>query len=427
MDGHFAGQITGSAPTAEVFLRDREELFTRLTAASSALWTGRLPWRSELFNPYPFAVREGSLPELRALCEAIAEGLRQIVRRYPEDPRICERLRLDPALEEAIAPAAGRPYTIGTFRPDFVIDAEGEVRVCEINARFTANGYVISHLVDAALRAVRYLPPGAGGVRGMRDLPSVMTADLRTWGATAIVLRSESGDEIHALFSGLGAVLARPEELCVEDGAVLVRGEPVTHFVLELDRAELPSIDRRALERMILSRRCRNDVRTLSLVHDKRVLSLLSDPTVMADHLPPAQRALLARHIIPTFPATDPAAFASAMDDREAWVLKPSHGGRGVGVRIGHETPRDTWEKCLREEADRHTLQRFIPQRRFPIRHLAGGELTETSMNVVGLLPCFEGHFFGPGIFRASTSGVINVHQQRGEVLPCAVLEGSER
>jgi len=108
-----------------------------------------------------------------------------------------------------------------------------------------------------------------------------------------------------------------------------------------------------------------------------------------------------------------------ALANQNDWVIKPNSGGRGVDVLIGGETPREKWEARLRDHAADDTLQRFVKQRRFPILHLADDELRETEMNVVGLLPCFEDHVFGPGIFRAGTGSVINVHQQRGEILPC--------
>jgi len=421
------GQARFGPASVTHYLRDRADLYARLEEKA-----GRLPWRPEQFNPYPFLVEEDALAELSALCRAVAASLRTIVTRYREDPRIAALLRLDPAVEACLAPAWAMPYSIGTYRPDFVIDEQGVARVCEINARFSANGFVISQLVDAALEGVSYLgstsatfgPARPARVPGMAHLRDVLTEGLRDGRAIALVLASESGDEIHSLLSGIDVVAAAPEDLAISRGEVTARGRPVRSFVLELDRSELERIDPAVLDAMIRSGRCRNDVRTLSIVHDKRVLALLCDGAILRDHVDAGDRAILARHVIPTFPATDPAARESALEDREAWVLKPSHGGRGVGVQIGRETPRAAWETAVTTLAFRSTLQRFVPQRSFPILHVEEGELRETPMNIVGLLPCFERHVFGPGIFRASTASVINVHQRRGEVLPCAVVRG---
>ncbi|HEX7808736.1 MAG TPA: hypothetical protein VF608_08425, partial [Thermoanaerobaculia bacterium] len=338
---------------------------------------------------------------------AVHAGIHAVVRSFLDDERIQARYALDPRLVDIVRRAKDQPYTIGMFRPDFVIDESGDFRVCEINARFSANGYAINDIVDGALHDVTYLPRDVRRIAGMSSIREVMTAQFRDGRPVAVVLSSESGSEIFLLLRDLDVIRTTPAQLSGD-----------AHYVLELDRLELLQLAPEMLER-IIRQGSRNDVRTLILVHDKRLLSVLSDPAIMRDHVDDEMAALLARHIIATRPASDRDAHEQARAHPEQWVLKPSSGGRGVDVRIGHETSRDEWDARLRDHAHEDTLQEFVAQKRFPIVHLDGGELRESPMNVVGLLPCFEQHVFGPGIFRAGTGSVINVHQQRGEVLPC--------
>lgn len=399
------GQLRELATTAEAFRAHRAEFLRQLFRAAGEI----VPWPEQVFNPYPIALSQADVDRLQALGRAVHAGIHAVVRGYATDERIRARYVLDPRLIEIVRRAQHEPYAIGMFRPDFVIDEAGEFCVCEINARFSANGYAINDIVDGALCAVSYLPRDVRRIAGQSRIREVMTAAFRDGRPVAVVLSSESGSEIFLLLRDL------PVERTTTATAMLD-----AHYVLELDRLELLELAPAVLDD-IIRRGSRNDVRTLILIHDKRLLSVLSDPSILRDHVDADTCALLARHIIPTRPASEAEARESAFASPEEWVLKPSSGGRGVDVLIGHETPRDVWEARLRTHADRDTLQRFIAQQRFPIIHLEEGELRESAMNVVGLLPCFEEHVFGPGIFRAGTGSVINVHQQRGEVLPCVM------
>jgi hypothetical protein len=397
------GQLRALGRTPDEFRAHRAEFVDAMLRAAGV----HVPWPAELFNPYPFVLPHGDVERLMALGRAVHAGIHAVVRNFADDERIRARFNLDPRLTAILERAHDAPYTIGMFRPDFVIDESGEFRVCEINARFSANGYAINDIVDGALRSVTYLPPSLRRIEGMSKIRSAMTSEFRDGHPIAIVLRSESGSEIFMLLAGLECFTIAPSALTIER-------DP--HIVLELDRMELLELNPDVLDHIIRNG-SRNDVRTLILVHDKRLLSVLSDPSIMRDYVDATTTRLLTHHIIPTRPAAD--ARDEALTNQDEWVIKPNSGGRGVDVLIGGETPRAEWEARLRDRVADDTLQRFIKQRRFPILHLADGELRESDMNVVGLLPCFEDHVFGPGIFRAGTGSVINVHQQRGEILPC--------
>lgn len=389
--------------TAGEFRNNRAEFIEAMFRAAGV----PVPWPADLFNPYPFVLSPAEVQRLMALGRAVHTGIQAVVRNFALDERIRERFALDPRLIAILDRARGMPYSIGMFRPDFVIDEDGEFRVCEINARFSANGYAINHIVDGALRSANYLPPSLRRIEGMSKIQPAMTAAFRDGRPIAIVLRSESGSEIFMLLAGLEWFTIAPASLTLERNP---------HVILELDRLELLELKPDVLDDIIRNG-SRNDVRTLILVHDKRLLSVLSDPAIMRDYVDATTARLLTHHIIPTRPAWQ--AREEALANQDDWVTKPNSGGRGVDVLIGGETSRDKWEARLRNHAADDALQRFVKQRRFPILHLADEELRETEMNVVGLLPCFEDHVFGPGIFRAGTGSVINVHQQRGEILPC--------
>jgi hypothetical protein len=398
-------QLRELATTADGFRAHRAEFLDAMFRAAGRA----VPWPEDVFNPYPIALQPGEADRLMALGRAVHSGIHAVVRGYATDDRIRARYALDPRLAAIVERARHEPYTIGMFRPDFVIDESGEFRVCEINARFSANGYAINDIVDGALARVTYLPRDVQRIAGQSRIREVMTRAFRDGRPVAVVLSRESGSEIFLLLRDLEVWRTNTATTALD-----------AHYVLELDRLELLEFAPDVLEH-ILRMGSRNDVRTLILVHDKRLLSVLSDASILLDHVDAETCALLARHVIYTRPASDAEEREAAFANREEWVIKPSSGGRGVDVLIGHETPRDVWESRLRANSERDTLQRFVPQMRFPIVHLDRDALLEREMNIIGLLPCFEEHVFGPGIFRAGTASVINVHQQRGEVLPCVM------
>jgi len=161
--------------TAEEFRKHRADFVEAMVRAAGV----PVPWPADLFNPYPFVLSAGEVERLMALGGAVHAGIHAVVRNFAIDERIRDRYALDPRLIAILDRARGMPYTIGMFRPDFVIDEDGEFRVCEINARFSANGYAINHIVDGALRSVNYLPPSLDRIEGMSKIQPTMTAAFR--------------------------------------------------------------------------------------------------------------------------------------------------------------------------------------------------------------------------------------------------------
>jgi hypothetical protein len=376
------------------------------------------------FAGTPLAISGRLLPELRRLTEILERAFKAIVLNYSRDERIRRIYDLDPELEDILALADGVPYAIGAFRPDVLQAADGGLKLCEIGARFPLNGWMISHYLDRAIARCGIWSGGAPA-RLVEDVPDAIQARFDPARPLAVLMQAEKGSEIHWLLDafrarGMRVQCGVPGSLAATDRGCTLNGDPVSQFILELDRTELRHLHPGALRHMIRTGACLNDVRTLILVHDKRGLAVLYDASIMNDYLPAGDHAFLRPYLIPSFSLHDAARRSAIAAQKDGWVLKRSSGGRGEGMYMGHECTPGQWRQLCGTQWRDYMAQAFVDQK----PHRLDG--TAEAIHFVGMLLCLDGRLCGPGIFRGSANAVINVHQGRGSIYP-AILCGEPR
>lgn len=408
MLGHYAP----AEPTSRQFLHDRSSLFAEMKGLFK-----KLTWQMEQFNPYPFTVSPQQYILLRNIGQAIFAGLQVVVKNYLNDLEMQEKLPLDEAFLSLIHQASTAPYKVGCFRPDFLFDHTGEVRICEINARFSANGFLVSYALDSALEKARYLDTAElkfGAALGLNKIRRSLISEWQSVRNLALVLTHEVATEMTLLLGDLEFDQIHPSQL---------KPSQYDRVILEMDRQDLLAIPQPTVTWMIETQAARNDLRTNILAHDKRMLSILGDPSIMERYLPKDQVTLLSKHIIPTYAADNEDIRERALQSPQNWVLKPASGGRGVDTYVGVSTDAPRWKSKLLNLDKDYVLQPYIHQKRWSVLSEKNGVLDKVEMHVVGLLPCFNKHVFGPGTFRAGIGTIINVHGHRCEMLPCALGE----
>jgi hypothetical protein len=132
---------------------------------------------------------------------------------------------------------------------------------------------------------------------------------------------------VSAAFDCPAARFVHPHSLHVRDGALHDGIGPLEQFALECDQKELLALPAEVMARLVATKHI-NDLRTIFLAHDKRMLAVLSSP-ILDDYLSPADAALLRAHVVPTFVCgMDAAARAKALANRTQWLLKPNGGGK---------------------------------------------------------------------------------------------------
>jgi hypothetical protein len=243
------------------------------------------------------------------------------------------------------------PFTIGTYRADLLFGQGDAFRVngqqsfapklCEINTRFAFNGYFLTagvhsnddenQLASALSNAIETIIDSARFDRGK---------------AMFIVKGKEHGHDIH-LFRQYWTTsysqtcsFVRPDRLTIERGR-LVDGEslaPIEQFVLELHQEEILALSDELLQFISVTTHLNyiNDLRTIFLLHDKRLFSLLSNERFVYALLDRSDTSFTS--LIPTTLVIDsmPKYVEHAIvHRRQDWCIKPNAAGKGVDVTIG--------------------------------------------------------------------------------------------
>jgi hypothetical protein len=369
------------------------------------------------FNPYPFAVTSERLIKLRALQGSIYRAIVAVVTHLARDTRLSGVIELPPAERDLLAQIADKPYRPGAFRPDFLHATDGREMINEINARFTLNGFLSSVLLN---RCVPLLHPALAALPALEELEPALRDRLGEAGPLGILKSSEPGWDIHLLQARWGPACAMLAPKALTAGH-LGRWHAV---VLELHQQELLGEVPAELQAPLAAHPgVLNDLRTIFIAHDKRLLALLSTAGVLQDYLEADDVARLRRHVVPTWVKG-----AASEKVREAaahpagWLAKPPRSGKGKGIVVSSLLSPAAWRHTLHELPDDWVLQPYVEQQSFPITVVRDGDLVTAPMQVVGMLPALDEHAFGPGLYRAAQDEVVNV--ARGGIILAPTLIG---
>lgn len=399
------------------FLNDKMNLSTRLLERDT---TGSLQWYCNALNPYPVSVSENQYNEQRNLQACLSRVIPQLVSNFCSDKRLQDIVNLPKFLVEHFAKLSTEDYSIGSYRPDFLQSADGEIVICEINARFPSNAFFMTHYCNELMRDRRHAGQTSDQPRSVlsddeHSIVDVLTAKFRPESPVTILKQEERGIDIHFLIAELRQRNVDVRIVTPADLSGMQDTKPNNesiNMILELHQHELLAEKSfELLSELTTQATYYNDLRTIFLLHDKRMLSVFHQEDLLQDYCSPADISLLKKHVVPTYVAKNsPEILKEAIDNPEKWIIKPNLFGKGEGILFGRSTERNTWESALVQSAESdYVLQRYVPQRKFPILSDCTGELAVTEMNVVGTMLCFDNLFLGTGIYRASSDEIINV------------------
>lgn len=342
---------------------------------------------------------------MRRLTVLLDMALRAVVRRYGEDERIRAIYALPPELDDILRRAAPRHYRVGWYRPDVIFDREGTTRICEIGARYSMNGWMVSRALS----------------KGHTDFWTDLCAPYTPGSTLALVHRKEPGGEVdclsdHLQRTGVRFLSVKPEEMELRDGRLTARGTVLDRLILQMDRTELLCFQPAVLDRLMESGDYFNDVRTLILVHDKRVLAVLSDGSIMREAMPGDLYAELQPHLIPSFCIGSADEAERFLEQDGDWIAKQNSGGRGIGTLVRSRCSADEWAGLIRGDWPSLMFQPYLDQLDYVEAE------TGLTIHMVGMLLCRDDICYGNGVFRGSDEAVINLHQQRGRLYRCELV-----
>ena len=284
--------------------------------------------------------------------------LKLIVRHYDQPTDLGEEIRqtfqFDARVHSLLTQLnLHRPnFLVGSYRPD-VLFGKGDLfqingtlafqpKICEINTRFPFNGYLLSARLCSTGRHNRYATEYSHLVETMLGA-SHFDRHKRMF----IIKGREDGYDIH-LFREYWTRVCRqectfvdPTQLNVRQGRLFDQQSDslIEQCVLELHQDEILSLSDDILHLFVSDSRLTylNDLRTIFLLHDKRLFSLLSNSSFLY--------ALLNEHVDPSFAQLIPTTFPinriptcikdSIVKNKQHWCIKPNAAGKGEQITIG--------------------------------------------------------------------------------------------
>ncbi len=313
-------------------------------------------------------------------------------------------------IKEILTIAEKYPFQAGLFRPDFLLCADGTLRVCEITSRFFGNGYFLSWFYD---HTGQELSTNAG----VMDYKSYFEDFFEYMAGYAegkkklYVLKSSDRTSAIRLYAPFYASLGLETEV-VEfsewDRKLQNLSDTLVVSALnQFDLLELPFDTISALAEAGM----KSDLRTVFLLHDKRFFRLFEEASFTERFLTEEETVFLRNHVVRTFlPEEDEAVWEEAANNKDGFIVKNHWLGKSEQVYAGILTDSDVWQKLMKKENRKDMiLQPFVDQRTFNTSW-QGNHFTDY---VCGTILCVDDRYFGPGFFRTSSCPVINVADDR--------------
>lgn len=351
--------------------------------------------------------------EMNRLCSILNYACKAIVQHYFEDERIRNYYQLDKDLEALLKKSSSTTYNQGFYRPDFLYDTNNQAKICEIGARYPLNGWMISYYLKLINDEISETKDGLTFKDpDLKNLIDDLYYQFAPNKKLALVHDDEKGTEIFYLQKelaklGVELISVKPQDLIVSNNSIYVNGEPVSQFILEMDREELKKIKPDVLDKLIEQNCYFNDIRTLILIHDKRVLAVMYDADIMHDYLSEEDYDFLKQYLIPSYVIVDPAGCDAFIENDQNLILKLNSGGRGIGAYVKTDCTAQEWDTIIRENWNKYLIQHFVEQKEF--KDLENNR----QIHLVGMLLCKDDKNYGSGLFRGSDESVVNVHQGR--------------
>ncbi|KAL4878144.1 hypothetical protein BJY04DRAFT_221499 [Aspergillus karnatakaensis] len=415
-----------------------------------------LPYFLRYMCPHPVLVPNTFMANLKEFHVALSAALTNIVQRWviDEEADLPSRMPLEPHEEDILRwidkitqdklfPAYdGRQ---GNWRPDFLLPANeaGGFKVCEINARFPSNGLDLNARVNRAMDNSEFKPAYLD-VEGDPDhMMDRLEALFHPEWSLQFVHNREHNLLIEALMRDLGHMKPRlltPDVLhlvadktsptgyklqCVREPGSSADPdnndpmEDIHQVALRLFLDEFAALSPEMQRQLAFL--SNNDIRSMLLIHDKRILGILlqelDDLVIKHNILTPRQADLLRKGVVPTItPGSRELdqlidSYHQGKVSQKDFILKPIRSGRGEGILVGQDLSTAEWETIL---ADMKKSAALGPNRTLYIiqpfvEQLEADMFLDEEMGVqatrrVGTYHSIHGEFVALGMWRVGMS-----------------------
>ncbi|EWC43785.1 hypothetical protein DRE_07350 [Drechslerella stenobrocha 248] len=413
-----ADNSSNAAPQSfpKPYLISRQESLQNMDLPGSRLG-GNMAASLSKVSAFPIYTSPEYMSHLQGVSESLHAAISDIVRRWWGDPRFSKAIKLDPTVERVLKrlELEGVAWKSGSWRPDFLIEGNSEttsprIKICEVNARFGFNGFFYCQTV------FQYYKNRASPFQPALSKFSDTFGNLFDNTQPIHILKGrEAGFDIHYLPQALPSrvVFAEPSQIQIvstQTGNKLVhtvegRETEIIQVVSELHQDEILSLSEDLLWEVSIRSRI-NDLRTIMLVHDKRMLAIVRQELgdlVLRGVLSSSEATLLADSIPDTLlPGTPEYQRVLQGEAGQAWLFKPASSGKGAGIVFRKDVSEGDWRALLSTAEGPHALQREVRQKVFNITVPSNSSVESVSWNLVEVHQSLED--FGLALVRLKFS-----------------------
>lgn len=304
------------------------------------------------------------------------------------------------------------PYHPSSARIDYLMDTDRNIKVCEFTSRFYGNGYFTSYFADSRGRQLAKEHGVAVVDNRMEDLLGDFVSQIDNYDRVCL-LKGSNRLAAWQLFMPFYEALGKKTNIIeVKDAEEEARRGTLdgTFLIGTFNQQDLLSTSEDTIKRF-LDNNYHNDLRSVFLTHDKRIISLLFDDKVTSHFMNEEETAFLRDHFIMTWLYRgNECIWEEARRNKDKYILKHPCLGSSQMIYAGCMTSDVEWEDLFASGTARDmVLQPFIKQRSV-MNRWEGQEFREY---ITGTILMFEDSYYGTGIFRTSSLEVLNKGDDR--------------
>lgn len=379
--------------------------------------------RSEKLISSPIVINEEYLSNSEKLCHILNSVMVMFAYNYIRDTRLQELYRLDKEYNEILLMANGIPYELGMYKLHLLYDQSGNPRINEINCQHPFEDWLHScDLNNATTALANTTNPEWNGIDNQSDFLKEISNQFEHDEHLFIIKkdkRDKDEAKVQALKEvGINATYVEPKDFKIVDGQLQVGKDIARQFVLDMNRVDLKLFDKEVLKIIIHSGRCLNDVRTIILIHDRKIIAGFYNQEIMSAYIDGDNYKFLSSHLVPSFTINTQEDIDFLLSSQDNWILRSNTTGNPVHVRSKYSS--EDWENLLKENSHNFLAQPYVQRKEFSLS-LNDENIT---VNLTGTDLAFNAKYYGPGLFKTSKESILD-HPTDEFIIPCVVEKNS--
>lgn len=302
-----------------------------------------------------------------------------------------------------------RSYKPGTYRTDFVYNADNQAKIIEITCRFALNGIFSSALINhiGLTLSDRKIKSSIPYESIYNHLKSYLKGVDTIWVLQGRDTKNES-KIYRGIFERMGYQVHALQYTA--DLNPVIRYTDRSLIISELAFDEILSLPTE-IQQALPDTNILNDFRTVFLIHDKRFFSVIFNSSLMEDTLNEEEIGIMKKFLLPTYDFLhSQESWEEALKNKNEWIIKHRALGKSKSVYAGPVTSEDEWKHQFQSsDISNFVLQKWVPQK--TITSTVNSQFIKDY--ITGSLIFFDNHYYGLTEFRTSSFPVTNVKDHR--------------